>query len=227
MPDPTPAEQVRAEAIERLAKRAHWQVEFMSLPGDPPEDFWEQAGEEIRQATREAVSGDVDAIADLLRPSDSQTPPKFGDPEAVADEFGIQGLAIEDGTATLTTMPTSEQARELVLAMSLACGRMLDDDQATNYVEFEVSPANRPGYVVHVRRAGGPTPHTLRKEAEARIETAARLIRAFVDTVSECQFDNHGDCQAHGFTSIEPGELCPNDEAQRWLAECAPEATDA
>lgn len=94
------------------------------------------------------------------------------DPETVADEFGIKGLAIDNGIPTLTITPTSEQARELVLAMSLACGRMLDDDQAPNYVEFEVSPAGHPGYVVHVRRAGGPSPHTLRQEAESR---AAKL----------------------------------------------------
>lgn len=90
-------------------------------------------------------------------------------PDTVADEFGIQELTAKNGISTLTTIPTSEQARELVLAMSLACGRMLDDDQAPNYVEFEVSPADRPGYVVHVRRAGGPTPHTLRQEAEGRV----------------------------------------------------------
>ncbi|MFE3060577.1 hypothetical protein [Nocardia sp. NPDC059239] len=98
--------------------------------------------------------------------------------ERVADEFGIQSLAAENGVATLTTVPTTEQARELVLAMSLACGRMLDDDQAQNYVEFTASPANQPGYVVHVRRAGGPSPHTLRREAEARAaELEQRLDR--------------------------------------------------
>lgn len=96
--------------------------------------------------------------------------------ERVADGFGIQSLTADGGIATLTTAPTTEQARELVLAMSLACGRMLDDDQATNYVEFEVSPANQPGYVVHVRRAAGPSPHTLRREAEARADLAETRI---------------------------------------------------
>lgn len=100
------------------------------------------------------------------------------DPETIADEFGIQGLGVDNGVPTLTAAPTSERARELVLAMSLACGRMLDDDQAPNYVEFEVSPAGHPGYVVHVRRAGGPTPHTLRHAAETRVaELEAQLDR--------------------------------------------------
>lgn len=91
------------------------------------------------------------------------------DLDTIADEFGIKGLTMEDGIATLTTAPTTEQSRALVLAMSLACGRMLDDDQATNYVEFEVSPAGHPGYIVHVRRGERPSPHDLRKAADARI----------------------------------------------------------
>lgn len=100
------------------------------------------------------------------------------DPDTIADEFGIQSLAAQNGVATLATVPTTEQARELVLTMSLACGRMLDDDQAQNYVEFEASPAGQPGYIVHVRRAGGPSPHTLRREAEARAaELEKRLDR--------------------------------------------------
>ncbi|WP_327139389.1 hypothetical protein [Nocardia sp. NBC_01327] len=117
--------------------------------------------------------------------------------ERVADEFGIQSLATENGVATLTTVPTTEQARELVLTMSLACGRMLDDDQAQNYIEFEASPANRPGYIVHVRRAGGPSPHTLRRDAEARAEHAeARVAELEQQAVTfhdqmEHRLDNH------------------------------------
>lgn len=90
-------------------------------------------------------------------------------PEAIADEFGIQGLTVEDGVATLTTAPTTEDARDLVLAMSLALGKMLDDDQATNYVETEIKKAGRPAYVLNVRRAMGQTPHELRRAAEARV----------------------------------------------------------
>lgn len=97
--------------------------------------------------------------------------------ERVADEFGLQSLTAENGVATLTTVPTTEQARALVLTMSLACGRMLDDDQAQNYVEFEASPAGQLDYVVHVRRAGGSSPHTLRRESEARAAKAeARIV---------------------------------------------------
>lgn len=92
------------------------------------------------------------------------------DPEAIADEFGIQGLTVEGGLPTLATVPTTQEARDLVLAMSLALGKMLDDDQATNYVETEIKKAGRPAYVLNVRRAMGKTPHALRREAEARLD---------------------------------------------------------
>ncbi|WP_280186256.1 MULTISPECIES: hypothetical protein [Nocardia] len=110
------------------------------------------------------------------------------DPDTIADDFGLKGLTVEDGAATLTTTPTTEQAKALVLEMSLACGRMLDDDQAPNYVEFEVHKAGHPGYVVHVRRAERPTPHALRQEAEARAEKAeSALARAnkVLDKIAE------------------------------------------
>ncbi|MET8648495.1 hypothetical protein [Nocardia aurea] len=109
-------------------------------------------------------------------------------PDTIADEFGILSLGVEDGVPTLTTTPTTEQARELVLAMSLACGKMLDDDQAPNYVEFEVSPAGKhdqPAYVVHVRRADGPSPHTLRKEADARVAELEALNGELGQRVNE------------------------------------------
>lgn len=41
-----------------------------------------------------------------------------------------------------------------------------------------------------------------------------RLISSLVDD-DECRFDHHGGCQAHGFLSLEPGEMCPNEEAKR------------
>ncbi|MEU3011086.1 hypothetical protein [Nocardia asteroides] len=96
--------------------------------------------------------------------------------DSIDRDFGIQAMSIAPGESTLSTTPTTERARRLVLAMSLACGRMLDEDQAPNYVEFEVSPAGHPGYVVHVRRAEGRSPHTLRRDAEARAERAETRV---------------------------------------------------
>mgnify|MGYP001575933990 FL=1 len=44
------------------------------------------------------------------------------------------------------------------------------------------------------------------------------LISSLVDD-DECSFDHHGGCQAHGFLSLEPGEMCPNEEAKRLIEE--------
>ncbi|AHH20794.1 hypothetical protein NONO_c60180 [Nocardia nova SH22a] len=123
-------------------------------------------------------------------------------PADIADQFGIQGLAVKDGVTTLTTKPTSEEARELVLAMSLACGRMLDDDQAPNYVEFEVQPAGHPGYIVHVRRQPGRSPHSLRLEAEKRAERAEAIVervREYVDELTSVLVVGGSSSEQHVF----------------------------
>jgi hypothetical protein len=42
------------------------------------------------------------------------------------------------------------------------------------------------------------------------------LLRSLTDP-DDCSFDHHGGCQAHGFLSLEPGELCPHAEAKQVL----------
>lgn len=49
------------------------------------------------------------------------------------------------------------------------------------------------------------------------------LIRAFVD-LDDCDFDHHGGCQAHGYLTLEPGELCPHAEAKQLLDRWEPGA---
>lgn len=56
-------------------------------------------------------------------------------------------------------------------------------------------------------------------------DTMLALIR---DLASDelCWFDHHGGCQAHGYLSLRPGELCPHAEAHQLLAQES-EAKDA
>lgn len=55
--------------------------------------------------------------------------------------------------------------------------------------------------------------------------TAPReLLEALVDG-DDCSFDHHGGCQAHGYLSLEPGELCPQFELKTLLAAHPAEAT--
>jgi len=50
------------------------------------------------------------------------------------------------------------------------------------------------------------------------LEKARVLIRDLVDE-DDCWFDHHGGCQAHGYLSLEPGQLCPHAEAKKeWLS---------
>lgn len=47
------------------------------------------------------------------------------------------------------------------------------------------------------------------------------IVEIVGDLVSphDCEFDHHGGCQMHGYLELEPGEICPQAEAKRWLTE--------
>jgi hypothetical protein len=64
MPDRTPREQIRAEAIERLARWEHMLTRAKEPDCVVPP--WDDDSEERREAHRAAVSGYVDALGDLL-----------------------------------------------------------------------------------------------------------------------------------------------------------------
>jgi hypothetical protein len=42
------------------------------------------------------------------------------------------------------------------------------------------------------------------------------LINELVDP-DDCNLDHHGGCQAHGYLSLEPGEICPHAAAKTVL----------
>jgi hypothetical protein len=44
------------------------------------------------------------------------------------------------------------------------------------------------------------------------------LIQSIVDD-EDCWFDHHGGCQGHLFLSLQPGQMCPNEEAKRLVKE--------
>lgn len=148
-----------------------------------PDEAWAAARETIGIATEL-----VDTLADA-------------DPGTVADGFGIKSLQVQDGAADLKFVANTEQAEHLMLAISDACGHMLDSNDATNYVEFQVAKRGRPTYVVHVRRHMRPTPHKLREQAEARAgkaEAALKRVRAltYADTSGSEWVHVHDDPKA-------------------------------
>ena len=68
-----------------------------------------------------------------------------------------------------------------------------------------------------IEHASYPQPDEQRAMAHELIQLR-QLVRDFTDP-DECWFDHHGGCQAHGYLSLEPGELCPHAEAKQLIAE--------
>ncbi len=47
--------------------------------------------------------------------------------------------------------------------------------------------------------------------------TAALNLICDLTDRDDCWLDHHGGCQAHGYLSLEPGEMCPHQEAKDLL----------
>lgn len=54
---------------------------------------------------------------------------------------------------------------------------------------------------------------------EVKVRVPRALLEAIVDD-EPCWFDHHGNCQAHGY-SLEPGEVCPQQQLKDLLAPLA------
>lgn len=54
-------------------------------------------------------------------------------------------------------------------------------------------------------------------EIRETIAVPRDLLESLVDE-DDCWFDHHGGCQAHGYLSLEPGELCPQHELKQLLS---------
>jgi len=74
----------------------------------------------------------------------------------------------------------SPAAEDILLIIAKSCGDLLDENEAINYVEFTVTAATdgRPKYVVTVQRHDKPTPHELRRIAEAERDALLSIGRS-------------------------------------------------
>lgn len=50
----------------------------------------------------------------------------------------------------------------------------------------------------------------------AQVRQLKTLVWCLADR-DPCWFDHHGGCQAHGYLDLQPGEVCPQQEAKDWL----------
>lgn len=62
------------------------------------------------------------------------------------------------------------------------------------------------------------TPRAAIKELAAEVLQLRQLVQDFTDP-DDCELDHHGGCQAHGYLSLEPGELCPHAESRQLIDE--------
>lgn len=53
------------------------------------------------------------------------------------------------------------------------------------------------------------------------IEVEKEFLRSLIDD-APCEFDHHGGCQAHGYLSLESGEMCPQQQLKDITKPCEP-----
>lgn len=51
-----------------------------------------------------------------------------------------------------------------------------------------------------------------------KLKINPELLESLIEP-DDCWFDQHGGCQAHGYLSLQPSEMCPHYEAKQILAE--------
>lgn len=98
--------------------------------------------------------------------------------------------------------------------------RDYDDTAVWEYRSAAKSSAELLAGGARVRLVHVPGEEDRRGEAigEPNVEQLRRLLADLTDP-DDCDFDHHGGCQAHGYLTLKPGELCPHAEAKQLLAE--------
>lgn len=136
--------------------------------------------------------------------------------EEERDELMLDSMGPSSkGGFEIKTHAGGPQTAETLLFIADSMRTTLDEYDAPNYLEMEVKASDGKNYIMTLQRKGKITPHAARLAAESIVAKASSLIRDLTDR-DECSFDHHGGCQAHGYLSLEPGELCPQQEAKDW-----------
>ncbi|MDX3839851.1 hypothetical protein [Streptomyces europaeiscabiei] len=107
--------------------------------------------------------------------------------EILTDGTLLKGLDIRDGVVTLETEP----AREILLTLVASMRGMLDGYGAENYLETEITDADKKrkveldlqdgqnpadSYTVTIQRRYRPTPHEFRQRAEKQRDDVLRIV---------------------------------------------------
>ena len=107
--------------------------------------------------------------------------------EILTDGTLLKALNIRDGVVTLETEP----AREILLTLVASMRGMLDEYGAENYLETEITAADKKrkveldlqdgqnpadSYTVTIQRRYRPTPHEFRQRAERQRDDVLRIV---------------------------------------------------
>lgn len=89
-----------------------------------------------------------------------------------------------------------------------------EDDEPEN-IAHEV-PRLEDAAFIAASRTAVPFLLGLVREQAARLAKVTKLVGDLTDP-DDCSFDHHGGCQAHGYLSLQPGEICPQLDAKAWV----------
>ncbi len=73
--------------------------------------------------------------------------------------------------------------------------------------------------VITVNVAELPEVEAAMQALNTDLDEALKLLDSFTPDTDDdpCSFDHHGGCQAHGFLSLRPGQICPAVQAHGML----------
>lgn len=63
-----------------------------------------------------------------------------------------------------------------------------------------------------------PSIAELEAKHKAEMLAFAELLECLVDE-NDCWFDHHGGCQEHGYLTLQPGDICPQQQAKNKIAD--------
>lgn len=99
--------------------------------------------------------------------------------EAAAKQLTFEGLAVKDSVAEIKFGTSGPEAERVLHTIAESMAVMLDDYEAPNYLEIGARHKETgKAYTMTLQRAGMPTPHEKRLEAEQALARATEQLAA-------------------------------------------------
>jgi hypothetical protein len=110
----------------------------------------------------------------------------------LADDWipDLHSMCLDGGAFDMTLTG----AHALVTAQVEACRTILDDADADNYVEIDFHVADGPTYKMVIGRPNKPTPHEMRRRAEAKLAAVEDVLDGFGHLTDPGPSGHDADC---------------------------------